>query len=150
MPLFWTLLPVAIHIPTTAAFWLRWRRAVKGDESSARRPSMYQQEFRLSIVQEPFPDGMLNTSALVYMLHLVASVFSFLHGFVGILIFSSLLFVEIVDAVVILLRYFASVLACRAVLIFEISGMKRLEEKARCRAAERTPVEPMNTATRTT
>ena len=143
MPLFWTLLPVAIHIPTTASFWLRRRRAMKMDENSVGTASV--QEFRLCIVQEPFPDGMLDTSALVYTLHLLASVFSFLHGFVGVLIFSSLLFVEIIDAVIILLRYFTSVLACRAVLIFEISGMKRLEEKARSRATESPSAAPADT-----
>ena len=47
--------------------------------------------------------------------------------FTGIAVLSSLLFIGTVDAIVVVLRYHLSVLVCRLVLMFELSGMASVE-----------------------
>ena len=62
--------------------------------------------------------------------------FGLVHGVFGVLVFSSLLFVAVGDAAIMLLRYFASTIACQAVIAFEISGMRAAAEREKNNAKQ--------------
>ena len=143
LPLIWTMASLVIHIPTSLSFGISERQAergkrrlhaedqVKKEKTQKRRvKSLLQSETLLCVMQERLPDKVLAPNLISSSLHWFASVLGFVHGFVGVLIFTSLLFVQIGDAVTILLRFFASALACRAILAFELSGMRVASKRA--------------------
>jgi hypothetical protein len=55
------------------------------------------------------------------------AVFAFVHVAFGTLIFSSLMFIATIDAAIVIIRYFVSGLLCRAILIFEVNGIRVAE-----------------------
>ncbi|KAL4968357.1 uncharacterized protein BDV14DRAFT_167825 [Aspergillus stella-maris] len=132
MPIIWTSLPLLIHLPAALAFRFNLTRA-----APTRTPgpgswiwnwnllhSRLTSETKLSMNHKPIPSSMFTASPTVLACHWIATLFGFVHVIFGILIYSSLLFTMTTDAAVILLRYFASALACRFVLIFELAGVK--------------------------
>jgi hypothetical protein len=56
--------------------------------------------------------------------HWVSTALGFVHVLLGILIYSSLMFTMSSDAVIVVVRYLASVAVCRLILIFELAGMR--------------------------
>ena len=124
-PLIWTLIPLVMHAFTAWSFWLSREKARKTTLSSILRSSV-----TISFAQEAPPVQKLTPNLVSSLFYWITSVIGFVHGVFGILIFSSLLFVQIGDAVTILLRYFASTVACQAVIAFEISGMRAATKRA--------------------
>ena len=133
LPLIWALIPLVIHFPTSAMFWISRSRVDKKRLEQEGSRGLVQNELTLSIVQRPLSERVFEPSLVSSSLHWLAGVMSFIHGVFGVLVFSSLLFVSIVDALVILLRYLASLLVCRAIIAFEISGMRAANEYTRGR-----------------
>lgn len=64
------------------------------------------------------------------IMHNLATGLAFAQVLYGTIIFSSLLFVSIADAAVILLRYLASVVACRILIAIELGGIELQQELA--------------------
>ncbi|KAL4797926.1 hypothetical protein BDV19DRAFT_386961 [Aspergillus venezuelensis] len=128
MPIIWTSLPLLIHLPAALAFRFNLMRAAKTPGPSRWSwnllHSRLTSECKLSMAHKPIPASMFAVSPIVLACHWIATLFGFVHVIFGILIYSSLLFTMTTDAAVILLRYFASALACRFVLIFELAGVK--------------------------
>ena len=65
-------------------------------------------------------------------LNWLATVMGSIHVIFGIIVFSGLLFISLLDASIVAVRYMVSILVCRLVLKFEISGARgttRLEKR---------------------
>jgi hypothetical protein len=135
MPLIWTTLPVFIHLP--AALALRANKKAPATVSTSSEParamngskslvwsSLTSEVALYALREEPLDlDALRPTPRLIFW-HWVATVFSFVHVLVGIIIFSSLLLTMTTDAAIILLRYAASALACRLIIVFELAGFR--------------------------
>ena len=153
LSLFWSTVAMLIHVPIFLAFRIRRLRArkqrrhervagaaeddhlpggraaggAKGSHGSANgldRRTPMETEMALSIMHAPVDPKVLEATPAGISLHYLASITAFAHVVLGVPIFSSLLFTALLDAAVILLRYLASVLACRLILMFELAGMK--------------------------
>lgn len=72
----------------------------------------------------PLPDVPRTTTAI--LLQILASALAFVHILLGTMILSSLIFIGFHDTVRILLRFIASALVCRAILMFELAGIQEV------------------------
>ncbi|MCJ1325055.1 hypothetical protein MMC10_001717 [Thelotrema lepadinum] len=124
MPLFWTLVPVVIHAFIALSFWRVMLPLKRRKEGERTLSSILKSSVTISIAQDAPPVRDLEADSFSSLIYWVISVIGWVHNVFGILVFSSLLFVEIADAVTILLRYFASTIFCQAVIRFEISSMR--------------------------
>ncbi|RDW60755.1 hypothetical protein BP6252_12138 [Coleophoma cylindrospora] len=83
-------------------------------------------------VTATFPnEGWLSEMLMEFM-----SVFAFVQVVFGTLVFSSLMFIATIDAVVVVIRYSLSGLLCRAILMFELNGMRVAESEEDEQASE--------------
>ncbi|KAJ5502618.1 hypothetical protein N7463_005492 [Penicillium fimorum] len=124
MPIIWTSLPLLIHLPAALAFRFNLMCVGEMPRSWKLVRSRIISETKLCMMHKPIPTSIFKASPVVLACHWMATLFGFVHVILGILIYSSLLFTMTTDAAVALLRYFASALACRFVLMFELSGIK--------------------------
>ncbi|ETS75771.1 hypothetical protein PFICI_12715 [Pestalotiopsis fici W106-1] len=134
MPLVWTTLPAFIHLPAALALRANKKKpaTVSTSEStramncskSLIRPSLTSEVTLHAMREEPIDLAALRPTPMLIFWRWVATVLSFVHVLVGIVIFSSLLFTMTTDAAIILLRYAASALACRLIIIFELGGIR--------------------------
>ena len=145
MPVVWALLPCVVHL---LAAWLFIHsgvmRRVKLEhqtDSLGRRHSLGRRfgswvrtESVLCANQadETLQDTSLEVLAVT--LNWLATVMGSIHVIFGIVVFAGLLFISLLDASNVAVRHMVSILVCRLVLKFEISGARgttRLEE-SRC------------------
>ena len=124
MPLIWTVIPFLIYALTALSFWLIMTPVKRKKSRETTLPLILKSSVTMCIAQKAPPIEELKPSLVSSLFYWLTSVIGFVHGIFGILVFSSLLFVQIGDAVTILLRYFASTIACQAVIAFEINGMR--------------------------
>jgi hypothetical protein len=136
IPVLWTLFPLVIRIPSTLALRFSARRANRlsilyPDVSRAATTGFWAKETALSFMHDPLQDELLGPNITASLLLIIAGSLAFVHAIFGILLFSSLLFGMIMDILVMLLRFLASVLVCRAVILLELQGMRWVAFKDR-------------------
>ena len=128
MPIAWALVPVVVHV--VAAVTFRTSKVMRCSDSNIERAKTnfvrrwLKAEFSLCanqterILRGDAPSHM--TVALNYLATLMGSV----HVIFGIVVFASLLFISLLDATLVCVRYMASILVCRLILKFEIAGAR--------------------------
>lgn len=121
MPILWTVLPFFVHLPAALA--------LRANIPSKSLRSALALEFKLSAFHKPVDTTALAPNSKLLFWRGFATVFSLIHMTVGIVIFSSLLFTMTVDAALILLRYVASAMVCRLIIMFEIYGLRLAHEQ---------------------
>jgi hypothetical protein len=123
LPLVWTLLPVFVYLPSALAFYCA--------NKSRRKPPPTMSTLHQGSQSHPTRDRPLRhplqqtyqlpaNNVLRHRLNYLATMLGFLHVTFGILIFSSLLFIETTDVAAVLVRYVVSALICRSILMFEL------------------------------
>jgi hypothetical protein len=131
----WTMIAIVIHIGGLLTLLVRVR-AVHADPVSSgptRRSDdtgfarWLPDEFVPSAFQAPRQlerrkEGTASRIVFPLLLYLI-SIGAIIHVMLGTLFFSSLMFYSVVDALLIVVRYIASTLVCRAVLRFELLGI---------------------------
>jgi hypothetical protein len=132
-PALWAFLAVAVHFFGSWSVYLRIR-IVTGESSvniSGRRrlwrrilreftPSAAREEAELEIKDE--------TYAYIFLAWFT-SMGTVLHIVYGTLLFSSILFISTGDAVIVVARYLSSTLVCRAMVMFELSGLRQVLDR---------------------
>ncbi|KAI0536187.1 hypothetical protein GGR58DRAFT_514764 [Xylaria digitata] len=113
-PLVWTVLSIAIHMAGTFAIRLRVRRG-ESKEIMGLVPAVYGDEIRVTFFKE---------DELYVAWSWILSTATVIHILFGSLVLSGLLFIGPRDALVIIIRYVASVLLCRVLVTFELAGMR--------------------------
>lgn len=129
LPLLWTMTPFVIHALAIWSIRLRVRLVAQPVEVEIEGPSwaFLSHEARLSMVQPPFrlegkPKTFLSNSVFWF-----TTICTLTHIIFGTLVFSSIIFVSVQDAVTrIWIRYLVSALVCRAIFVFEFSGMRKV------------------------
>ena len=129
LPLLWTMTPFVIHALSIWSIRLRLKLAAPPMGVDIQDPSwaFLSHEASPSLVQPPFrlvskPETLLSVFVLWF-----TSICTVMHIVYGTLVFSSIIFVSVQDAVTrIWLRYLLSALVCRGIFVFEISGMRKV------------------------
>ncbi|CAJ2503440.1 Uu.00g108340.m01.CDS01 [Anthostomella pinea] len=137
-PLLWGILSVPIHIAGTLALRLRVRRTTRGAgdddvrytfaqwlRATPRRVAgLARSEWTPCAAQDELRVVAFDEGKTFISWAWLLSTCTIIHILFGTLLLSSLLFVGPQDALGVIVRYMASVLACRVVLMFEIAGMR--------------------------
>lgn len=125
LPLIWMLVPVAVHI--FVALLLRYHRGA----SKLRRSQftkLLKNEMSLCLFHKRYAHSPPEPATLFQKFQVIlfgfAEVLGIIHSIMGTLVFSSLLFVSVVDAVYIFARYAASALVVKLVILAELSGLQ--------------------------
>ena len=135
MPVVWALLPCIIHL---LAAWTFNHSAVmrrvkleqqtdslgRRDSIATRFSSWVRTEFVLCANQEDETLEDTSPEVLTVTLNWLATVMGSIHVIFGIVVFAGLLFISLLDASIVAVRYMVSILVCRLVLKFEISGAR--------------------------
>ena len=136
LPALWTFLALSVHIIGTVAVILRvsCKDLVVGP-AARRRQSWYgygrqllRCEFQLAVRQPAWALELKRESYAFIFCSWCTSVGTVLHIIYGTAVFSSILFISTQDALSVFARYLASTLVCRAILAFEIGGMREVVE----------------------
>lgn len=134
--IWWTSLSVIIHLFAASAFYTRTRHFLFAHTSQSR--------YRLTNVDQPVSDGPAQPS-LTYresdledrvrptnrsiISNYVSTFLGYLHVVFGTMVFSSLLFIETVDVVAVILRYMASTVVARVILMYELDHLRRCQQR---------------------
>lgn len=154
MPVLWSTLAAAIHVIAAIGWHSSYAmRRLRNEQRQSRRANgasswlsnmahIFRQELTLSIDADTrihtrkicATDGDTNgkrapeeeeeESWVTIFAMQLADVTSFVHLLFGTLVLSSLMFIATLDAVTVVLRYMASGLLCRFVLLYELSVMR--------------------------
>ena len=134
MPVAWVLMPVIIHLIAVITF--RTSKAVRLSVAANSCQSIFgywvKTEYLLCANQG---EWVLKDEAPGYVtvaVNFLATLIGSIHVIFGIVVFASLLFVSLQDAILVSVRYLASILVCRLVLKFEIAGARgtfRIQDK---------------------
>ena len=137
LPLTWTSLAMVVHLIASGS-WLcsntmRSMRVGHNQGETAHRFWQWtRSEFTLCAARERggFLDGREQpASRLVVFANIFAQAGSFASVIYGTILLSSLLFIGVLDSFKYVIRYLLSALACRIVLMFELSGMIAVENE---------------------
>jgi hypothetical protein len=146
-PLLWVLFSLIIHITATtslrAAIQRKKSTALRQHESESEPPHEIQRPgmtgIKAFIRSEFTPSANIEwqvsdlydvkVGPLAVVLQYTGALVSVCHLLFGTLLFSSLLFIGVGDAVILILRFIGSALFCRIVLQFEMGGMIRVVDK---------------------
>lgn len=143
MPVVWVLLPCVIHFLAAWTFnhsaVMRRVKLEHQTDSMGRRDSVatrfvtwVRTEFVLCANQANETLQDTSPEVLTVTLNWLATVMGSIHVIFGIVVFAGLLFISLLDASIVAVRYMVSILVCRLVLKFEISGARgtfRLESR---------------------
>ncbi|CAK7242448.1 MAG: hypothetical protein STHCBS139747_003941 [Sporothrix thermara] len=148
LPLIWTLLPFGVHLPAALALNIaKWRQrkrdrkeieraagaAAEGRQRStiARWHAAFRKETDVCAMHAPLDaeSEAVAMSLWAIAFNYLATFLSNLHVTFGILIFSSVVFIDVIDVVTVILRYMVSSVICRAVLGFELASLSKASEK---------------------
>ena len=126
LPLLWSLTAVLLNALGALFIYLRLKfvRAVPDAAHEAGRWDWIKREGGLSMLQ---PTMAMRQKTKTYFSVLVSwstSTFTILHLIFGTLVLSCTLFVAVPDALAIAGRFFGSMVVCRAIVVFEFSGLK--------------------------
>ena len=131
-PLLWAFLTVPIHILGCVSFWLliKTRRPEIADQGVSNRTRRRMQvwlknEFTPSANHVPPSVTRTKSTAQFLLLSWALQLSIVVYLFYGTLAFSSILFVGATDAPSIAARYLASVVVCRAIVSYEIAGLRQ-------------------------
>ncbi|KAI1819227.1 hypothetical protein F4861DRAFT_157996 [Xylaria intraflava] len=131
----WSALRIAIHFGGILALRLRVRRRGKSEglldvlKSGWRDITKFEwqsavcEDDKTKFEMEDHEERSLVTVAWLWFL----SAGTIIHMVFGSLVFSSLLFIGPSDALIVIVRYVASVVACRIIVVFEFAGMREQE-----------------------
>ncbi|KAB8226089.1 hypothetical protein BDV33DRAFT_186886 [Aspergillus novoparasiticus] len=130
-PLIWAFIIGLIHIGGTIALSLRYRviRSPVGEPHIAP-PSLFRRylirEITPSLYSTPPPDvDEIEESYLFLLFSWCVSTGAVVHILYGTMVLSSLLFISVEDALANAGRFLASVVCCRAVLAYELAGLRQ-------------------------
>lgn len=126
LPPLWSFLAIAIHLGGTAAFHSRVRVRRRQDhrvESGGALSSLIFDEFVPSALQHPSDLEWRSEHLWFYVLIWLLNIVTIGQILFGTLILSSLLFFTVRDAALVLGRYGASAVICRAIVRFELAGL---------------------------
>lgn len=138
LPALWASLVLAIHLFGSLSVHLRVKIIPIGpDMSTSRRDRLWHRILRDRILREITPSAARGKAKLVFKDETYTYIFlawftcvgTVLHIICGTLIFSSILFISTSDAVTVVSRYLSSTLLCRAVLMFELSGLRQVVDE---------------------
>ncbi len=157
-PLLWGLLGIVVHVVGAVVMRLRIRRLEPGETATGkdigldvwlrRLPRrMFHwgtSEFELSHDKHDVRVDIFPESQLYIALAWILSTGTILHILLGTFIFSGTLFLGPNDAITVVARFLGSAIACRAVLMYELSGLRDAHRKSSLEkdgsAAERLPL----------
>lgn len=142
-PILWTVLTVPVHFFGAVAVYLRveLRSAAHASRTTSNGPRFLpasiwkhvREEFRLSISQQHQDINFRKRSYFFLLASWWASTFTILHIIWGTLVLGSTLFIGPPDATTVVAQYLVSTLICRAIVSFEMEGIRRTavsEERA--------------------
>ena len=129
----WAFLAVLVQIFGCVAFQLRFQRndysRNGGQHNSSRFAQRLRNEFSPCSTHAPGYIGQKSTTFLFLFLFHALSWFTaagaVAHILFGTLVFSSLTFISVNDALPVATRYVVSAIVCRAILMFELAGMRQ-------------------------
>jgi hypothetical protein len=121
MPVIWTSVPGLVLLPAAVALNIKGAKHSKDMSSSFR---FITSEWQLCLTQTRISKSAIERDVSIVCWHWVSTALGFVHVLLGILIYSSLMFTMTTDAVIVVVRYLASVAVCRLILIFELAGMR--------------------------
>lgn len=134
-PILWTLLTVPIHVLGALAVYLRVELRFMGDMTGSKARgsrlvpiSVWRhigEEFRPSALQQRAVMRMRKESNLFILASWVTSTLTILHIIFGTLVLGSTLFISPGDATTVVAQYLASTLVCRAIVSFEMRGIRK-------------------------
>ncbi|OAL21556.1 hypothetical protein AYO22_07952 [Fonsecaea multimorphosa] len=146
LPALWAFLTVAVHFFGTWSVYCRTRITTKADGKTPAglwqvlcaefTPSASRQGANLEIKEETY---------LYIFLSWFTATGTVLHIVYGTLVFSSLIFISTSDATTVVARYLSSTLVCRAIVMFELSGLREVlseRRKGSHSGPELIPMEP--------
>jgi hypothetical protein len=133
LPILWAYLGSLAHIAGAVALKFRVRRVkYSGDDKSL---NWFNAQFKPLALQKAAHYETDDESWISVVLSWVTSVGVACHIIFGTLTFSSVLFISVKDSVTVMLRFMASVVVCRCVLMYELTILKS-QEKIRQRTEE--------------
>ena len=132
-PLLWALITGAVHLLGMTTFQLDVY--VQVDKGIQPNPSL-RHRFESWIQDEFVPCAYQSKTSIVYksetysfaFMSWIAALATLAHFVYGTLVFSSTLFISSQDAVTVLVRFLTSTLCCRAILVYELNGMRQASE----------------------
>jgi hypothetical protein len=128
-PALWAFLAVAVHLFGSLSVYLRVRIVTGGSgANTSGRERLWQRirrEFIPSAAREEAELEIKDETYLYILLAWFTSMGTVLHIIYGTLVFSSILFISTGDAVIVVVRYLSSTLVCRAMVMFELSGLRQ-------------------------
>lgn len=150
IPFLWTIMPLFVHVIAAVGWHMSntVREANRSEEGVASRSKLRQmamqeitlpsQDPKLDFNTPPTdPQGRLpshNREKLAIFLNELAGFGAFLHLLFGTTVFSSLMFIGVLDALQVIARYISSGLICRLIVSWELAAMraagKESEEQA--------------------
>lgn len=122
LPLVWAVAGILLHIGGAIAMRLRFSPAQppKTEDDG----SWWEQEWILCILHEDKLSLQRRAISIPFvLLSWAIMITSIIHVLFGTLVFSSTMFVNTADAMMLALRYLASTILCRAVMAFEVDGL---------------------------
>jgi hypothetical protein len=132
LPLMWAMTPIACHAPAVLSLEV-YRRKVrsqwsKGDSKNLTLFGAMESEFTISahntnIMPIVEASEEVHPGAWSIALQSVASLFGILQVIFGMAVLSSLLYIGVEDATILLLRYATSAFICKSVMFLELEGM---------------------------
>jgi hypothetical protein len=131
-PALWAFLAVAVHLFGSWSVYLRVRIVTGGsgvNTSGSGRLQRILREFIPSAAREEAELGIKDETYGYILLAWFTSMGTVLHIIYGTLVFSSILFISTGDAVIVVVRYLSSTLVCRAVVMFELSGLRQVLDR---------------------
>ncbi|KAI1274488.1 hypothetical protein F5Y07DRAFT_215382 [Xylaria sp. FL0933] len=136
-PLVWTVLSIPIHFAGTFAIRLRVRRIYSDEDKEtdtgfgqwlrmlpARLHGYWKSEWVPAVSQDEIKIISYEEGILYVIWSWVLSAATVVHILFGSLVLSGLLFIGPGDALMVIIRYVLSVLSCRILVAFELSGIR--------------------------
>jgi hypothetical protein len=138
MPLMWSILPALIQAPAAVGFHLSRRRyeasgwlvlpsATRSSSFGGKLAHLLRAEFTpYAAVRLAAPKGkdVKPRTTTIYLYNL-AAFGNIIHLIIGTTVYSSLLYIGVIDAMILLIRYGASALVCRLIVCYELCGLQK-------------------------
>ena len=131
LPMAWVLVPVLVHLLAALTFTTskvmrhsEWRQTNDMQPHNSAFTRWIATEFLICANQ---PHQVLKVQApgtVTVILNITATLMGSIHIIFGIIVFASLLFISLLDATLVGLRYMVSIIICRLILKFEIAGAR--------------------------
>lgn len=135
LPLLWALLTIPAHLFGAIAVYLRVDlQSVDGATRSGAESQLFshvsvskhtREEFRLSASQKPMVMALRKESYIFLFASWLTSTFVIVHIMFGTLVLGSSLFISPPDAARVVGQYLVSTLVCRAIVSFEMRGIRQ-------------------------